>query len=863
MPQGPGTYGKNKGRPRKRHKTSLGDLMNPSMPQGATSPEPAMLQGATSPNPQEEFDRIREAQGMPPSDVNDPRHKYDNKALIGSGFRAEDVGPDKHLPSEFKSADHPNRFVDGVDTITGQPAPLPPENQATKKDALRSLIEHSQRIPDPESQGAVRWGDSVDTPGGYGGWSMNQEDADAREKMFGGLANDAKIAFGDGSGESIEQEKIKKEEEIAAEVEQATSLEGRHKTNRRLEAEGKLPPGFSDKAQDTQAEYDRVFDEKGNPRVDVDDQPTIYDKDSDWTSEGVQGRMRDEERRNIRRDTGLDTWEDNQQYKREQSTIDPEHMEKVKKQVEEDRWKTELEERDEYENSGFNGTQSEWKEDKTLKERYQRGLDDLSVHKDTDFDTWKAQDYDRRFTKAEEKRTQRQEDNRGVHRSRDEAHRRRQDKDLSRSQEIERMGSARRAGLKQGTPEWAAFMGQEGTREHELAIEYARNQDTKVAQEQTKQVKTETEGRINIQDMLGDQRISELKQLNVNEEALQGLINDGIDLTNKSNQEIQKLIEEGATGRTKLAEEGATGRTEMTEEGATGRTKLTEEGATGRTKLTEEGATGRTKDSLAAAEKISARGDVTANEQMKIMKGLEEGKIDLAAFQIEMDAMLKADNATADRMAEFLTAGAQMMTPEMMELGLARLAQMDGGAAFVDQVKGFQSDTSLGGLDDAEIAQKKADDAAATEKAKLTSTSIVAEFPTQEEAEKWDTNIRSVTQEDSGAIAILNDLPSWGGGSEFEGRAKTALTELEEVRYQMASMTDKEAAKKMARDLLKRSKISELGDMDMFSRMDKTKVIIKTAARGLLESIQSIARGDLTPSSKYNDAMGKLGLNLP
>lgn len=50
-----------------------------------------------------------------------PEHQYDYRAAFRSGA---DVDPRTgHWPSQFKTADHPNRFIDGVDTITGQMAP--------------------------------------------------------------------------------------------------------------------------------------------------------------------------------------------------------------------------------------------------------------------------------------------------------------------------------------------------------------------------------------------------------------------------------------------------------------------------------------------------------------------------------------------------------------------------------------------------------------------------------------------------------------------------------------------------------------------------------------------------------------------
>lgn len=48
-----------------------------------------------------------------------PEHHYNYRAAFKAGAWP---GADGHWPSEFKDATHPNRFVDGQDTITGQPA---------------------------------------------------------------------------------------------------------------------------------------------------------------------------------------------------------------------------------------------------------------------------------------------------------------------------------------------------------------------------------------------------------------------------------------------------------------------------------------------------------------------------------------------------------------------------------------------------------------------------------------------------------------------------------------------------------------------------------------------------------------------
>ena len=81
-------------------------------------------------------------------DPDDPLHKYDYRAAYSAGAEPE-VGPDGlyHWPSEFKAPDHPNRYVEGVDTITGEPArdplddlldtPLPEEEEASIVDRVK------------------------------------------------------------------------------------------------------------------------------------------------------------------------------------------------------------------------------------------------------------------------------------------------------------------------------------------------------------------------------------------------------------------------------------------------------------------------------------------------------------------------------------------------------------------------------------------------------------------------------------------------------------------------------------------------------------------------------------------------------
>lgn len=61
-------------------------------------------------------------QGLDP-DPDAPEHFYDYRAAFKAG-----AGPDEsgHWPSQFKRPGHPNRYVDGIDTITGEPEPQAP-----------------------------------------------------------------------------------------------------------------------------------------------------------------------------------------------------------------------------------------------------------------------------------------------------------------------------------------------------------------------------------------------------------------------------------------------------------------------------------------------------------------------------------------------------------------------------------------------------------------------------------------------------------------------------------------------------------------------------------------------------------------
>uniref|UniRef100_A0A6M3J2B6 Putative methyltransferase n=1 Tax=viral metagenome TaxID=1070528 RepID=A0A6M3J2B6_9ZZZZ len=68
------------------------------------------------------YGTIAKQTGLSP-DPDDPRHHYNYRAAYSAGVQGPDTSG--HWPSRFKSQDHPNRFVNGIDTITGQPVQAP------------------------------------------------------------------------------------------------------------------------------------------------------------------------------------------------------------------------------------------------------------------------------------------------------------------------------------------------------------------------------------------------------------------------------------------------------------------------------------------------------------------------------------------------------------------------------------------------------------------------------------------------------------------------------------------------------------------------------------------------------------------
>ena len=54
--------------------------------------------------------------------LNDPNYDYRKAWIAGARPSVRDPGDQLlHWPSQYKGANHPNRYVNGVDTITGKP----------------------------------------------------------------------------------------------------------------------------------------------------------------------------------------------------------------------------------------------------------------------------------------------------------------------------------------------------------------------------------------------------------------------------------------------------------------------------------------------------------------------------------------------------------------------------------------------------------------------------------------------------------------------------------------------------------------------------------------------------------------------
>ena len=63
------------------------------------------------------YQKWAERTGLDP-DPDDPRHHYDYRAAYFNGaVPVQNKQGEWHWPSAFKTKDHPNRYVNGVDTL--------------------------------------------------------------------------------------------------------------------------------------------------------------------------------------------------------------------------------------------------------------------------------------------------------------------------------------------------------------------------------------------------------------------------------------------------------------------------------------------------------------------------------------------------------------------------------------------------------------------------------------------------------------------------------------------------------------------------------------------------------------------------
>ena len=103
------------------------------------------------------FGEFAQQHGEP--NLNDPNYDYRAAWAAGARPNVRDPGDNQyHWPSQFKGPEHPNRFVNGVDTITGQPVSTGEEYAGLGGDP-RTSREHHQRLVDAAEK-LVRQGES-------------------------------------------------------------------------------------------------------------------------------------------------------------------------------------------------------------------------------------------------------------------------------------------------------------------------------------------------------------------------------------------------------------------------------------------------------------------------------------------------------------------------------------------------------------------------------------------------------------------------------------------------------------------------------------------------------------------------------
>ena len=370
-----------------------------------------------------------------------PNRRLMKKHGVARSGAPEDEGIIMSLPS-----DNPDRPISRIDTVTGLPtkqqvpAPLPPESEATKEDALRSITEF---VPgrNPESQGGVRW----ETPGGQVGYSMNQQDADTRRKMFGDVERDSEIAFGDGTA-------AQEEAEIESEVNERMSKTNEQQ-NRRLDQ--------WQRDQGIHPEQDEA-----TPFMDAAEDPSTTESAKRWGGRDVRGEMEAAERAK-----GL-PWDRVTTQEQPGGIVPQERIQAADEMIRQRKAQRE-EEFSGAQQGGFLGSQREFRREQVSRAEWESAINRGKTSED--FESWKetrAEQFQEKMADVEAKRDEERQAKEGIARGRRESRQTSRDEAAQSRRDMRQMRSeAAIAGFKEGTPEFTEYMNREmGGRQHELDL---------------------------------------------------------------------------------------------------------------------------------------------------------------------------------------------------------------------------------------------------------------------------------------------------------------------------------------------------------------------------------------------------------
>ena len=644
----------------------------------------------------------------------------------------------------------------------------------------------------------------------------------------------------DQMGRPVIEDKAVRDQVIESEVAKRMTPEGQDQQRQQLEQEGFLERGSADRMRRSQKEFEAEQKPPTDktPFLDAVENPSSAPGAENWGGVDTAGMMEAERQAEMRRKTGMNTWLDNQAYEEEQAQArqkqeeaDAKVMDERMAALEDKKYQKYMDDKEEYEISGFDGSMKEWEQDRRNRARYQRGVDDLSIDRDMSFEDWEAQDYaDRRAKK--QARDARLEEERGVRRQEKEerrvSERKRHlgERDALRSR-VEARREARNRGLERGTEEYQQFMdretsgGMKAQREQDLAMERAKAGDTiEVAKEGTKQT---------------------------------------------------EITDAGATTRTGMTEEGATKRTTLEQEGATGRTTLEQEGETERTELTTKSAEEMNNASIAAQKEIATMQNDTALQQIKQTGWLAKQQMDNDMFTRQMETAFAAANANAERLAQFGIAGAQFMTPEQMEMFQTRLMQMDGGEEALRKIFAPGSDTNVLGQTQQQIEDIEAKEAADKELQSRMVGDI--EFPTEKEAKDWnDSSFKFMNDKDgnmSPLVTLLEDVDDFTNLDLPENAARrerfiSGVNDLSNVVNQLIAMPQDQMMK-AAEQLLSQTGVEQLGEgaiKDQIHARSSSSENIRLAKRGFLQFLYQAKAGRTDLPSDWQTGIDGLGLGI-